>query len=289
MRAIKIGFLLVVLLVGSGCANRSVQTRPSAPADMPVVAAVGEANDLPASVAKDPESPGVEVASAADADADASVIEQDLALVYGDVAVWDPWEKQNRRVHRFNTVVDAHVLRPLALAYTRAVPAPVRAGVGRFFRNLGEPANAINHVLQGHPGHSLAAFGRFAINTTLGIGGVFDPASRFGLRRRDEEDAGQTLGTWGWRRSRYLVVPLLGPRTVRDTLSLVADQRMAPLRYISDGTAAAALQALDVVDGRARLSAFDDARQDAYDDYAFVRDAWSQRRVHQIEDGTSSD
>jgi phospholipid-binding lipoprotein MlaA len=274
MHALKIGLLIVAVLAGSGCASRAAQVRPSLD-DTQVVAA----NDMQVPDAVAP-SDAHAVSSPSE---DAAVIEEDLALVYGDTEVWDPWENQNRRVHRFNTAVDAHVLRPLARAYTRALPAQIRAGVTRFFRHLGEPANAINHVLQGHPGHALAALGRFALNTTLGIGGVFDPASRMGLRRRDEEDIGQTLGTWGWRRSRYLVLPLLGPRTVRDTLSLVVDQRLSPLRYVNDGTTALALQALEVVDGRAQLAAFDDVREDAYDDYAFVRDAWSQRRVHRIE------
>jgi len=286
MHALKIGVLLVTLLAATGCASHSAALRPS-PGEPRAMAA----NDVPvADAAASMDAPPLdETPDAAPAD-DASTVEEDLAVVYGDTAVvWDPWEAQNRRMHRFNTVVDAQVLRPLAHAYTRAVPAPVRASVGRFFRNLGEPANAINHALQGHPGHALAALGRFAVNTTLGVGGVFDPASRLGLRRRDEEDVGQTLGTWGWRRSRYLVLPLLGPRTVRDTVALLADRQMSVLGRINDGTTAAALQALDVVDGRARLAVFDEARQDAYDDYAFVRDAWSQRRVHQIEGGTPSD
>ncbi|MFT3670243.1 MAG: MlaA family lipoprotein [Pseudoxanthomonas sp.] len=280
MHALKIGLFIVALLAGSGCASRSAQLRPS-PDDTQVVAVVDE--QAPEAVALSEVPPLADAHAVSPPSEDAAAIEEDLALVYGDADVWDPWEKQNRRIHRFNTAVDAHVLHPLARAYTRVLPARIRAGVTRFFRNLGEPANAINHVLQGHPGNSLTALGRFAFNTTLGIGGVFDPATRMGLHRRDEEDVGQTLGTWGWRRSRYLVLPLLGPRTVRDTLSLVADQRLSPLRYVNDGTAALALQALEVVDGRAQLAAFDDAREDAYDDYTFVRDAWSQRRVHQIE------
>ena len=200
----------------------------------------------------------------------------------GDATVWDPWERQNRRVYRFNTVVDDRVLRPLARAYTRVVPAPVRAGITRFLRNLGEPANAINGALQGDPGATFTALGRFAIDSTLGLGGIFDPATRIGLHGRDDEDFGQTLGTWGWLRSRYLVVPLLGPRTVRDTLSLAVDPWMSPLRLVGDRTAVAGLNALHAVDGRARLLPFDEARRDAFDDYRFVRDAWSQRRAYRI-------
>lgn len=285
MHAVKIGLLIVAMLAATGCASHSAQVRPS-PEDTQLFAA----NEVQASdaVALSEEEPRGDAHVVSPPSESAAIIEEDLALVYGDAAVWDPWEKQNRRMHRFNTVVDAHVLRPLARAYIRVVPTPVRAGITRLFRNLGEPANAINHMLQGHPGHSLASLGRFALNTTLGIGGILDPATRMGLRRR-EEDVGQTLGTWGWRRSRYLVLPLLGPRTVRDTLSLVVDQRLSPLHYVKDGATVIALQSLEVVDGRAQLAAFDDARDDVYDDYAFVRDAWSQRRVHQIDGDAPSE
>lgn len=216
-------------------------------------------------------------------------VEEDTAALYGDSAVWDPWEKYNRRIHSFNNAVDKHFLRPVATGYVKVVPAPVRTGVSRFFQNLGEPANAINQALQGDPLLSFKSLGRFAVNTTLGIGGMFDPASRMGLHDEEDEDFGQTFSVWGWRDSRYLVLPLLGPRTVRDTVSLVGDRIAGPLNYINDSGTAAALQALDVVDGRARLMSFDEMRQGAYDDYAFVRDAWSQRRLHQIEQSDRPD
>ncbi|MBD9434790.1 VacJ family lipoprotein [Pseudoxanthomonas sp. PXM03] len=285
MHAVNIGLLLVAMLAAGGCASHSAQVRPS-PDDTQLFAASGvQASDA---VALAEDKPLGDAYALPRPDEDAVIVEEDLALIYGSAAAWDPWEKQNRRVHRFNLVIDAHVLRPLARAYVRVVLTPVRTGITRIFRNLGEPANAFNHVVQGHPGHSLASLCRFVLNTTLGIGGIFDPATRMGLRRR-EEDVGQTLGTWGWRRSRYLVLPLLGPRTVRDTLSLVVDQRLSPLHYVKDGATVIALQSLEVVDGRAQLAAFDDAREDVYDDYAFVRDAWSQRRVHQIDGDAPSE
>lgn len=216
-------------------------------------------------------------------------VEQDAATLYGDSPAWDPWEKYNRRVHRFNNAVDKYFLRPVATGYVKVVPDPVRTGVSRFFQNLGEPATAINQALQGDPLLSFKSLGRFAVNTTIGIGGVFDPASRMGLRDEEDEDFGQTFSVWGWRDSRYLVLPFLGPRTVRDTVSLVGDRITGPLSYINDSGTAAALQALDIVDGRARLKSFDEMRQGAYDDYVFVRDAWSQRRRHQIEQNARSD
>lgn len=218
-----------------------------------------------------------------------SEAEQDATTLYEDAVVRDPWERYNRRIHRFNNIVDKRVLRPLAVGYVKAVPAPVRAGVSRFFGNLGEPATAINQALQGDPVLALKSLGRFAVNTTLGIGGVLDPATRMGLRDRGGEDFGQTLAVWGWRDSRYLVMPLLGPRTVRDSVAIVGDQQLTPIGYVSDHRAAGALQILEIVDGRTQLLSVDRMRQEAYDDYAFVRDAWAQRRKHQIEQDVEDD
>ena len=111
-------------------------------------------------------------------------------------AAYDPWERYNRSMHRFNNVVDRAVAQPLAKAYVRAVPRPVRLGVTNFFNNLGQPVSAVNALLQGKPrqaGHSL---GRFVVNSTLGIAGLFDPATDAKLDNR-REDFGQTLGVWG--------------------------------------------------------------------------------------------
>ncbi|MGO1068895.1 MlaA family lipoprotein [Lysobacter sp. CA199] len=220
---------------------------------------------------------------------DSAEVEDVAATLYARAAVRDPWERYNRRIHRFNNVVDKHVLRPLAVGYIKVVPPPVRSGVSRFFGNLGEPANAINQALQGDPLLALKSLGRFAVNTTLGIGGVLDPAARMGLAGRDGEDLGQTLAVWGWRNSRYLVMPFLGPRTVRDSIAIVGDQRLAPIGYLNDSGTASALQLLEIVDGRTQLMSIDRMRQDAYDDYTFVRDAWTQRRNHQIDKGDRGD
>jgi phospholipid-binding lipoprotein MlaA len=204
------------------------------------------------------------------------------ALVDGNQAMLDPWEGYNRRMHAFNNGVDKYVGRPVAVAYDTVTPDVVQAGVSRFFRNLREPATAVNQALQGRGTHALQSVGRFAVNTTVGIGGVFDPASSWGLDKRDGEDFGQTIATWGWRDSRYLVLPLLGPRTVRDAFAIVGDQPLSPIGYVQDAGTANALQILQMTDGRARLLPMDSVRQDALDDYTFVRDAWVQRRQHQI-------
>ena len=196
-------------------------------------------------------------------------------------ASYDPWEPLNRRVHAFNNVVDEHIAKPLAKAYVKVVPRPVRLGIGNFYSNLGQPISALNSLLQGKPKQAVQAVGRFALNTTLGWGGLFDPASQLNLPNHSE-DFGQTLGTWGWKRSRYVELPLFGPRTVRDILGLIGDAPFSPMRQIQDDPARNFLQGLQLVDIRTQLFAVDSMREGATDDYALVRDAWLQRRSYQI-------
>lgn len=195
----------------------------------------------------------------------------------------DPWEGFNRHVHDFNNTADQLVFRPLAVGYDTVAPAPVKAGVSRFFANLGMPATAVNQALQGRPRHAAQSLGRFAVNFTVGIGGVFDPATHFGVPQHAPQDFGQTLATWGWSESRYLVLPLFGPRTLRDTVAIVGDQPLSPLGQVHSSVAAAGLQMMEVVDGRARMLPLDKFRRDAFDDYLLVRDAWAQRRKQQIQ------
>ncbi len=194
---------------------------------------------------------------------------------------YDPWEKMNRRVHRFNEAVDRGVAKPLAKAYVAAVPRPVRLGVGNFFNNLGQPVSAVNALLQGKPKQASQAMGRFLLNSTLGIGGVFDPATSAKLPNKSE-DFGQTLGVWGWEQSRYVELPLFGPRTIRDALGMAGDSPLSPIRGIEADKARVFLQGLQLVDVRTQLMAVDKMREGATDDYALVRDAWMQRRQYQI-------
>ena len=196
-------------------------------------------------------------------------------------AAYDPWERYNRSMHRFNNAVDRAVARPLARAYVSVVPRPMRLGVSNFFNNLGQPVSAVNALLQGKPGQAAHSLGRFVVNSTLGIGGLFDPASDAKLDNR-REDFGQTLGVWGWKRSRYVELPLFGPRTLRDTFGMVGDAPLSLVRGIEEDTVRVGLQGLQLVDVRAQLLAVDSLRQGAEDDYALVRDAWTQRRDYQI-------
>ena len=240
----------------------------------------------------------VDVPAQADVPADASTqAEQDYADIYGDDAQqygdptlpspaqiaesYDPWEPMNRRVHKFNDVIDRRVAKPLATAYIAVVPRPVRLGVTNFFSNLNQPLSAINALLQGKPKQAGQALGRFMLNSTLGLGGLFDPASDAKIPYRSE-DFGQTLGVWGWKRSRYVELPLFGPRTVRDMFGMSGDAQFGLLRGLEDDKTRVFLQGLQLVDVRTQLMSLDGMREGAADDYTLVRDAWLQRRNYQV-------
>lgn len=203
---------------------------------------------------------------------------------YAPAQSYDPWEKFNRRVYAFNVVIDRSFAKPLAKAYTRAVPQPARDGVSNFFNNLGQPATIVNALLQGKGKVAAQSLGRFALNSTLGIVGIFDPANRVNIPNR-REDFGQTLGVWGWKRSRFLELPLFGPSTVRDTFGIVGNAQLSPVRYVQNAEARIFLQGLGLVDLRTRLFPLDDLLVGATDEYALVRDSWLQRRDYMISSG----
>jgi phospholipid-binding lipoprotein MlaA len=198
------------------------------------------------------------------------------------VGIADPWEGFNRSIYSFNLKADKYVLKPVATAYNNITPEPVKHGVRNFFSNLKSPVILVNELLQGRPMNSAETLGRFAVNTTVGVVGIFDPASAIGLVRRNE-DFGQTLGVWGWENSNYVVLPLLGPRTMRDVVGFVGDMPLSPLGY-ADGGTSAALQSLEIADKRVQMMPMDDLRDSAIDEYAMVRDAWSQSRNQDIKD-----
>jgi len=196
----------------------------------------------------------------------------------------DPFEPANRGVFAVNRAIDRAALKPAATAYARVTPSWFRTGVGNFFNNLTVPSTALNQVLQGN----FVAAGqdtlRFVINTTLGWGGVLDVAAGAHLPEHDE-DLGQTLGKWGVPPGPFLMLPLLGPSTVRDFPSVVAQRFLEPLYWFDTGNARWGSLALSVLDARARYLALDPTLDRVYDKYTFVRDAFLQRRLYQIHDG----
>lgn len=304
MNVVRILPLFVLAATLSACAAKPA--RDSAPSTGTVVPAteapVADA-PLAATAADDavvtsdaapvaaPATPTPAAPAAVDADGDGTpdATEDDFAALYGSdgvsggsTAVYDPWEPLNRRVHRFNVVVDNAVARPLATAYTNVVPRFARTGVSNFFSNIRSPVTIVNQFLQGRPDDAWDTMGRFLMNSTLGVGGLFDPASKAMIANR-KEDFGQTLGAWGWRPSRYVELPFFGPRTVRDVFGLAGDIPLSPIRQIEEDKVRIGLQGLQLVDARSQLLAADDIRSSAVDEYALVRDAWLQRRNYQIE------
>lgn len=203
----------------------------------------------------------------------------------------DPYESFNRKVYAFNEVIDNAALRPLAEGYRRAVPELARSGVDNFFGNLADIWSAVNKLLQGKVMQSAQMTLRVATNTVFGLGGLLDPATEFGLERQSE-DFGQTLGTWGVPSGPYLVLPVLGPSTVRDTAALPLDRGYgAPSNYLGNGTnAAVGITSLQVVNARAGLLSTSKLLGEvALDKYSFLRDAYLARRRSQLYDGNPPD
>lgn len=195
----------------------------------------------------------------------------------------DPFEPFNRSVMRFNDGLDEAIIKPVAQAYQGAVPSPVRTGVNNFFGNLSDVWSFVNNVLQAKPQAAADSFVRVGVNTLIGLGGVLDWATVMGIERH-REDFGKTLGRWGVATGPYLVLPVLGPSTVRDTAALVVDSKGDLVMQIDNVATRNSLYVLRAVDLRANLlRAGDVLDQAALDKYTFTRDSYLQRRGAVIE------
>lgn len=190
----------------------------------------------------------------------------------------DPMEPWNRRVYRFNDALDKGVAKPVATAYTKVTPKFVRKGVSNFFSNLGDAWSTVNSVLQLKGKDAVNNFFRFTVNTVFGFGGVLDIATEAQIPQ-SKQDFGSTLGRWGVPAGPYVVLPILGPSSVRDTAALPVDFYGNPVRPLDPVSARNALTALSFVNRRAELlDASDLLDRAALDPYAFMRDAYLQRR-----------
>lgn len=205
----------------------------------------------------------------------------------GPAADNDPYENFNRGVWSFNRAIDKAALKPASTVYRTVTPVPARRGLSHVFANLTEPFSFINNLLQGRPDRAFNALGRFVVNSTIGVGGLADHATDLGLPPTPE-DFGQTLAVRGARKSPYLVLPIFGPSTVRDSVGtavgLVADPARIAIGSELNGTQRAGLAAARVVDGRAQAS---ESGADAFletsaDPYAAARSAYFQRREAEI-------
>ncbi|MGN2245455.1 VacJ family lipoprotein [Frateuria sp. GZRR35] len=202
----------------------------------------------------------------------------------------DPLEKFNRKVYSFNNAVDKAVIRPVAVGYRKITNPPVRRSVSDFFTNIRMPITVANDLLQARPKQALQSTGRFLVNLTLGLGGFFDPASQLGIPLEDN-DFGVTLARWGVPDGEYLVLPLIGPTTVRDVWRMPVDS------YFFDPLSIYARnhdykygqqylpQMMYLVTLRSRGIDAESFLESAYDPYVFMRDAYRQRRLYQIYDG----
>lgn len=213
-----------------------------------------------------------------------------LALVTGCASApgadpRDPWEGYNRGMYRFNDALDTAVLKPVATVYRDVLPQPVRTGVGNFFGNLGDVWSFVNQTLQAKPEAALHSFWRVMVNSTMGLGGVLDPASEMRLERR-REDFGQTLGYWGVPAGPYFVLPLFGPSTLRDAAALPVDAYGSAVGHVNDVSVRNSLIGVNVIQTRASLLTTTDFLESAaLDKYSFQRDAFLQKRRNEIHDG----
>jgi len=197
----------------------------------------------------------------------------------------DPLEPFNRAVFAFNDTVDTAVIKPVAKGYRRVVPGILRTGISNFFSNLEDVWLSVNDVLQGKFQQGVDDFGRVLFNSTFGIAGIFDFASELGFQKHNE-DFGQTLGWWGVGSGAYLVLPILGPSTIRDGFGLLLDTQADLVFYIDGVPVHNSLYGTRAIGNRANLlDASSVIEQAALDKYAFVRDAWLQRRRNLVYDG----
>ena len=197
----------------------------------------------------------------------------------------DPWESMNRSVYQFNDLVDTVAIKPVTELYVKVLPGFVRKGVSNFLGNLGDVWSMANSALQFKGQATAETFMRINVNTFLGLGGLLDVATEMGLEKR-KEDFGQTLGYWGVKPGPYLVLPLLGPSTLRDTLALPLDMRGDASQQFSDQASRNTLTVTRVLDIRSGLlQTVDVVKAASLDPYTFVRDGFLQKRRNDIYDG----
>jgi len=193
----------------------------------------------------------------------------------------DPYENLNRKTYEFNENLDEKIAKPIAEIYSK-FPPPIKNGVTNFFNNLEEVDTFINQLLQGKPKESLNDLTRFIINSTIGLVGFIDVASKIGLERH-EEDFGQTLGVWGVGQGPYIMLPVLGPSTLRDTFSRPVSSFLSVTFHMTETDVNIALKSIDAIETRERLLEVESLLSG--DKYAFVKDAYIQSINYEVKDG----
>ena len=193
----------------------------------------------------------------------------------------DPYENLNRKTYEFNENLDEKIAKPIAEIYSK-FPPPIKNGVTNFFNNLEEVDTFINQLLQGKPKESLNDLTRFIINSTIGLAGFIDVASKIGLERH-EEDFGQTLGVWGVGQGPYIMLPVLGPSSLRDTFSRPVSSFLSVTFHMTETDVNIALKSIDAIETRERLLEVESLLSG--DKYSFVKDAYIQSINYEVKDG----
>jgi phospholipid-binding lipoprotein MlaA len=201
----------------------------------------------------------------------------------------DPWQAVNKPVFAMNDAIDSVLFKPLARGYDAVTPMPIKTGVTNFFSNLNEIDNAINNLFQGKPKQFATSIGRLTVNTTIGIGGIFDVASYMGLTHAPE-DFGQTIGMLGAGSGPYVILPLLGSSSVRDIPGRILSMYVNPLAWLDDVSFRNTMVGINAIDTRSNLLAKEDiASEISKDKYTLYRDAYLEEREFQISDGNIND
>ena len=279
------GFLpLLLALVVVGCAHSpdsSVSSAPTA-ASLPVTreAVVPLAPQGPSAV----KVPAAAETPKADEFGDITEFEEIEKGTGEKTEIADPLEPFNRAMYHFNDKLYFWFLKPVAQGYGKVVPEPARVSVNNFFTNLTFPVRFINCLLQANFGGAAEEFGRFAINTIWGVGGLLDPAASQDIKlTTQDEDLGQTLGSYGIGQGFYITWPLLGPSSPRDTLGMVGDGFLHPLSYVSPWYAGAGIRVYDRVnDTSLRIGDYEALKGAAIDPYVAIRDAYVQYRLKKV-------
>jgi len=199
----------------------------------------------------------------------------------------DPLERMNRATFAFNDALDRAIAKPVARSYRRVAPHFVQRGVANFMDNINYPITIVNDLLQAKFKPAVSDTGRFVLNSVVGVGGLFDPATDAGLAK-NEEDLGLTLGKWGVHQGPYLVLPIVGPSTFRDGFGRLGDEFITPQNYITNRWVRYGLDGLYYLDARARLLDVEGALDNAFDRYAVLRSVYLQRRQYQVTEGAES-
>lgn len=206
------------------------------------------------------------------------------SLPPGEPVEHDPWERLNRSLYSFNDAADSVSLKPIAKGYKKVLPEPIRNGITNFAQNLGAPRNMVNNFLQGKPSRGVSELARFIVNSTIGLGGLIDIATASGVEAH-REDFGQTAAVWGVPPGPYVMVPFIGPQTLRDVILMPANIEFDILHHVDESSIRDRLWVLRSIDLRHRVLSLEDLLADSADPYVTLRESYLQNREFEIYDG----